>query len=100
MEKTYITIVGCEHFQGSHVFRPCMKLRLVKDEKNKYDDEAIAAYSLMDVRYGYVANSIHTVARGTHSAGWLQHCFEEECECIVRFIAGDIVIAEVQVEDR
>lgn len=95
MEKTYITIVGSEHYQGSHVFRPGMRLKLVKDHKNRYDDEAIAAYSDMDVRYGYVANSIHTVARGTHSAGWLQHSFEEECTCIVRFIVDNVVIAEI-----
>ncbi len=95
MEKTYITIVGSEHYQGSHVFRPGMKLKLVKDHKNRYDDEAVCAYSDMDVRYGYVANSVHTVARGTHSAGWLQHCFDEECFCIVRFIVDDVVIAEL-----
>ena len=60
-----------------------------KDHDNPYDDEAIAVYGQHGNKIGYVANSVHTVCRGTGSAGFVYGCFEEETECIVRFIAAD-----------
>ena len=95
MKETYITIVGVQEYQGSEIFRPKQQLKLVKDRTNSYDDEAIAVFSDMDVKYGNVANSVRTVARGTHSAGYIYETFAEETGCEVCFIVGDRVIARL-----
>ena len=75
---------------------PGMKLTLKKDHKNSYDDEAIAAYRNGN-KFGYVANSVSTVCRGTYSAGRLYDRFDETAECTIRFVAleNDFVIAEI-----
>ena len=69
--------------------------QLKKENDNQYDDEAILAYDKRDSKSGYVANSVDTVARGTYSAGRLYDTFEQECECVVRFMMDDCLIAEI-----
>jgi hypothetical protein len=66
-----------------------MKLLLKKEHDNTYDDEAIAVYTKLGNKIGYVANSVHSVCRGTDSAGRIYDKFEEEIECTVRFIAEE-----------
>ncbi|NLL81647.1 MAG: DNA-binding protein, partial [Tissierellia bacterium] len=46
-------------------------------------------------KVGYVANSTHTVARGTKSAGRIYDQFEETIYCEVAFIVKDTVIAKI-----
>ncbi|MBQ6490387.1 MAG: hypothetical protein IJI75_14310 [Solobacterium sp.] len=96
-QKTYFTITGTNYFLGMEVFRPGQKLKLMKDLRNGYDDEAIGIYSDTDVKYGYVANSVSTVARGTHSAGYLYRMFDFEAECTVLFILPTGIIASLDI---
>ncbi len=98
-EKTYITITGLKYYAGSESFNPGMILKMKKDRKNQYDDEAIAVYAIRGGKYGYVANSVHTVCRGSHSAGYVYNLFEDETYCRVMFICEDLVIAEMIGDD-
>ena len=91
----FITINHINDYAGIEMFRPGMNLSLKKDKNNPYDDEAITVYSERGCKYGYVANSVSTVCRGTHSAGYIYQSFDEETKCIVRFIAEDFAIAEI-----
>ncbi len=93
----FLTVTQINEYAGFEAFRPGMRLRLRKDHDNPYDDEAIACFGCGGGKYGYVANSVRTVIRGTHSAGWLQHLFAEEAECTVRFVAEESAIAELDI---
>lgn len=91
----YITVNHLDDFNTIYTFKPYDVLNLKKDHNNCYDDEAITAYSKQNYKCGYVANSVCTVARGTYSAGRLFDKFEEEINCVVRFIAESFMICEV-----
>lgn len=88
----YITITGANHQFGMEVFRVGQILYLE-------NDEAIRVMNDANVIYGYVANSVYTVARGTKSAGRIYDSFEHMQKIKVNFITGNSVIAEF-VEDR
>lgn len=100
MEKYYLTLTHINSFAGCGLFRPQMILSLIKDHDNPYDDEAIAVYSSENAKFGYVANSTHTVCRGTHSAGYFQHLFAEKAKCRVLFVADEFAIAEFICEEE
>ena len=95
MHSTYITLTSLEHFRSMEFMNPGTRL-VLKKEVNAYDDEAIAVYSERGTKYGYVANSCHTVARGTHSAGYIYRDFEDQAACVVRFRKDDMAIAELE----
>ena len=99
-EQLFLTVTRISSYAGCGLFRPGLRLKMRKDHNNPYDDEAIAVYGPNHAKYGYAANSTHTVCRGTHSAGYFQHVFEEEAECIVRFVAEDFAIAEFVDEEN
>ena len=96
----YITINHLEEFSALEYIRIGMHLKLKKDHSNPYDDEAIAVYSDSGRKYGYVANSVCSVCRGTGSAGYIYHQFEEETGCTVRFLAyqDGFAIAEMDMQ--
>lgn len=93
----FITINHIEDYCVVLDCRTEMRLSLKKDHNNSYDDEAIAAYR-NGSKFGYVANSVCTVCRGTYSAGRIYDRFDEETDCIIRFVAheNDFVIAEIK----
>lgn len=97
-KSIYITINHIEDFCPCCNLRVGDELTLKKDPNNCYDDEAIAVYDKNNVKIGYVANSVHSVARGTHSAGRLYDKIETEIICSVRFITEDEVIAKIRRE--
>ena len=68
-ESIYITINHLDDFQSVSFLKPGDHLVLKKDKNNIYDDEAIIVYKDNKTKVGYVANSVHSVARGTYSAG-------------------------------
>ena len=82
----YITIDHLEDFGCMSFLRPGDRLILKKDRNNTYDDEAIVVLRENKTKVGYVANSVHSVARGTYSAGRLYDRIGEESESIVRFV--------------
>ena len=94
-ESIYITINHIEDFCPCCDLRVGDELTLKKDPNNCYDDEAIAAYDKNNVKVGYVANSVSTVARGTYSAGRLYDRISDEAACIIRFITEEMVISEI-----
>lgn len=99
MQEVYITIDHIESYCGTNNIRVGDTLTLKKEHDNGYDDEAIAVYCKHDVRCGYVANSVSTVARGTYSAGRLYDKFDETAECTVMFVLEDYVIAKLSNMD-
>ena len=92
---TYITIVGIRQYFGTEVFKVGQSLKATKDYENGYDEEAIKVSSDANVVFGYIANSVHSVAKGCRSAGRIYDTFENEIEIKVLFIVKDSVIAEV-----
>ena len=96
----YITIVMKEEKDMMRMPRPGEKILLKKDFMNEYDDEAIAAYNLHKVRFGYVANSVYTVARGTHSAGYIYRDLKDEGTARVCFSLEGKIIARILSSDH
>lgn len=91
----YVTITGFSHYMGVEAFNVGQVLFLEKDIDNHYDDEAIAIKSDKGVKYGYIANSTSTVARGTHSAGYVYEKINNNDKCKVLFITDEAIIAEI-----
>lgn len=69
-KENFITITGT-YFYDNPKFEKGMKLKLVKEEDNEFDKEAIAIY-LDDVKVGYVANSVRTSCYLTSEAKDIQ----------------------------
>ena len=97
MSIIFITINHLDDFDATEFLRVNQKLHLKKDHNNPYDDEAILVFDSREKKIGYVANSVSTVCRGTHSAGRVYDKFDEETYAVVRFVAGesDFAIAEM-----
>ncbi|MDR1917105.1 MAG: HIRAN domain-containing protein [Synergistaceae bacterium] len=100
MNKSYITITGCRHYSGSNILKIGQIVKLKKDYDNQYDDEAIEVQLKSVGKIGYVANSTHTVAHGTKSAGRIYDTFRDECRAKIRFIVKDTAIAVVLEESK
>jgi len=92
----YITITGSDMFMGMEAFKVGQTLILKKDIDSPYDDESIKVLTETGASLGFVANSVDSVARGTHSAGYIYNSFEDSTNCKVLFITYDKVIAEVK----
>lgn len=95
--KLYVTLTGLDYYVGSESIRVNDHFTLKKEPYNPYDDEAIKVIKENDCIYGYVANSVYTVARGTHSAGYIYDKFDDSIECVVKFIFDSCAIAEIEV---
>ena len=91
----YITINHLDEYGGPESFRINDKLIMKKDLDNPFDDEAIAIYNDHNIRCGYVANSVYSVARGTRSSGYIYNLVNDEDKCVVKFILDNCLIAEV-----
>ena len=94
----YVTIDHLDDFECTSILRPGDRLVLKKDKENIYDDEAIIVYKENKTKIGYVANSVHSVARGTYSAGRLYDRMKDESRCTVRFVLQEdgCAIAELK----
>ena len=69
MIEMYLTIEGCNQFIGSAYMKKGMKVKLVKEPDNEYDNEAIQVKIKGLGKVGYVANSPYTVKGESMSAG-------------------------------
>ena len=84
-------------------------IKLVKEKDNVYDDEAIHIEMRYIGKIGYIANSVNTVVRGTHSAGRLYDkitdtdygkiCFITRNEIICKLLTPDELKEEQKNED-
>lgn len=93
---TFITMVHMTEYGGTTAFRIGQQLSLRKDTDNPYDDEAIAIYNQRNLKCGYVANSVGTVARGTKSAGRIYDTFGDETSGEICFIGEDWSIVRIK----
>ena len=93
--SAYITVTGYKHYFGLLPFAPDISFTLRKEPDNAYDEKAIAVYSDKYGKVGYVAQSADTKAHGTLSAYGIYDCFADTANVVVRFIAGEYVIAEM-----
>ncbi len=103
MENNYfITITGTKHYYGMIPFEIGRIIKLVKEPQNEYDTEAIRAELLFIGGIGYVANSAHTVVKGTFSGGRAYDLFKEEAYAQVLFVTNESVICLLilQEEDK
>ncbi len=96
-EKIYVTINHLDDFESQLFLKTGDILILKKDRNNQYDDEAVAAYTRDNCKCGYVANSVHSVARGTYSSGRVYDLISEDVKCLIRFILLEegCLIAEI-----
>lgn len=94
--KTYITLIALGNYIDIKELTVGEELILEKDKENQYDDEAIKVIGTNLIKKGYVANSVHTKCKGTHSAGYIYNIFDDTCKCIVRFIYDKGAIAEIE----
>ncbi|MCF0109974.1 MAG: hypothetical protein HUJ57_07925 [Erysipelotrichaceae bacterium] len=90
----YITITALDRYLGSEVLSIGQVVTLEKEPTNRYDAEAIKVLA-NKTKVGYVANSVYSVVRGTHSAGFIFREFEEKTCATIRFIHDGIAIAEL-----
>ena len=94
-KNIYMTVNHLGNYESICFLKPGDRLILKKDRNNVYDDEAIAVYDKRDSKVGYVANSVHSVARGTYSAGRLYEKMGDEALCRVMFKTEEMAIAVV-----
>ncbi len=95
MENVFITITGINNYYGKTPFKIGGIVKISKEHNNRYDSEAICVELPMLYTVGYVANSVHTVYQGTHSAGRLYDKMGDYAYASVMFITHSSVIALV-----
>lgn len=95
MENIFITVTGVNHYFGMKPFKVGKIFKIVKDDDNDYDEEAIRAELPMIDTIGYVANSTNTVYAGTISAGRLYDKIDGYAYAQTMFITHSSVIALV-----
>ena len=95
MENIFITITGVNHYFGMKPFKVGKIFKIVKDDDNDHDEEAIRAELPMIDTIGYVANSTSTVYAGTISAGRLYDKIDGYAYAQTMFITHSSVIALV-----
>ena len=95
MENTFVTITGVRNYYGMKPFKVGKIFRIVKEDDNDYDEEAIRAELPMIDTIGYVANSANTVFAGTVSAGRLYDKIDDYAYAQTMFITHSSVIALV-----
>lgn len=71
MKQMYFTITGLNYYYGSGFLKPGMKVRLIKEPENVYDNEAIRVELKGLGKIGYVAASPYTRVGESVSAGRL-----------------------------
>ena len=100
MKNTFITVTGLNHYLGTNPFKVGALVKLIKEEDNMYDPDAIrVAMPYLDT-VGYVANSVFTVYRGTLSAGRLYEHIGKTAYAQVMFITHSSLIARVLTKEE
>ncbi len=95
-EDIFVTITGLNFCYGMKPFAIGNIIRLVKEPGNPYDAEAVRAEMPFIGRVGYAANSPHTMAQGTYSAGRLYDKMGDAVFARVMFTTQTKVIARVE----
>ncbi len=90
----FFTITGQKHYYGMLPFSVGMSLTLRAEPDNLYDSRAVAVYATPYGKVGMVANTPDTAAEGTVLASALFPQIQGEATAIVRFIAGEYILAQ------
>lgn len=98
MEQIYVTVTGFKNYYGHTPFQIGNLIRCRKEPKNPYDAEAIRCTLPMIGTVGYIANSVHTVAGGTQSAGRIYDRVEDKFYIRVMFTTASKIICRVEEE--
>ena len=96
----YITITGGNNYFGKAPFKVGRIFKLEKEPDNLHDNEAVKVSHPFIGTVGYVANSVHTVYEGTHSAGRLYDKIGDTAYVKVMFITHSSVIARLLTDDE
>ena len=86
MKKIYFTLTGTKHYFGSDFLESGMKVKLVKEPDNEYDQEAIKVELKGVGKIGYVANSPYTVLGESLSAGRLYDKIGNKAKARILFV--------------
>ena len=100
MKEMYFTIAGCNHYYGSDFMEKGMKVKLVKEPDNEYDNEAIQVKIKGFGKVGYVANSPYTVKGESMSAGRLYDKIGGKAKGKIVFVTDDGMICKVISIDK
>ena len=96
----YITVIAFEDMHGAKPRKLEGIIKLVKEPDNKYDAEAISCEMRHFGKIGYLANSTHSVIKGTMSSGRLYDKITDEYFAKIKFINGKLAIAKVLDSDE
>lgn len=99
-KDTFITITGLNHYLGTNPFRVGRLVKLIKEEDNPHDSDAIRIVMPYLDTVGYVANSVYTVYQGTLSASRIYERTEETAYAQVMFITRSSVIARLLTKEE
>lgn len=91
MEDKYVTVTGMKYYTHPAFYTGDV-LHCVKEPKNSVDTEAIYAEIPIFGKVGYVANTWHTKARGTFSAGRIYDTVGKEFFVELCFILPNAMI--------
>ena len=100
MEKIYFTIAGTRHHYGQEYFEPKMEVKLIKEQDNKFDKEAIKVEMDGLGLVGYVANSPYTVLGESMSAGRLYDRIGDSARGSVKYVLPQGVLCELIPEEK
>ena len=99
-ENDFITITNIKEYIEIGMIKIGEVLHLKKEPENAYDMEAILVEDKNEIPIGHVANSVSSVAKGTHSAGYIYQSFKDSILCTVKFIYRDMIIAQLQTSQE
>ena len=102
MSRLFFTITGMNHYYGSEFLKPGMKVRLVKEPDNEYDNEAIKVELKGLGKIGYVAASPYTRIGESVSAGRLGVEFRDNASGRIMYLLdkGALCSFERQYNNR
>lgn len=95
-ENDFITITNIKEYIEIGMIKIGEVLNLKKEPDNVYDMESIMVENKNEIPIGHVANSVSSVVKGTHSAGYIYQSFKDSILCTVKFIYRDMIIAQLQ----
>lgn len=95
MKKVYFTLTGTKHYFGSDFLKEGMKIKLIKEPDNEYDNEAILVQLKGFGKIGYVANSLYTVLGNSMSAGRLYDRIGDRAEAKIVYVTDCGILCKV-----
>ena len=96
MENVFITITGVKNYFGMKPFKVGKIFRIVKEDDNDYDEEAIRAELPAIDTIGYVANSCYTVQGESISAGRLYDKIGDTAVATVKYVLPNGILCKVK----